>query len=212
MNTLHQHSATTPSVSTPAGCHKRSGAFALRAGRALTLRPRLDSVLRITEGGAWATLPSQPGDHFLRAGDALRVVAGERVVMEPWQVPRTETLYFDWDVAPLRVPAPLRYAARGHGQGAAGRRQRHSARLAQPLRDLRAAAALAAGALARLAGGVFFAATDLIAVCASFFWAGGRFRADFAADAARARSAQSSAMAAQGCMASGDSRASSVAL
>ena len=45
------------------------------------------------------TLPSQPGDHFLRAGDSLQVHAGDDVVMEPWRVPAGQVLCFDWDAS-----------------------------------------------------------------------------------------------------------------
>jgi Protein of unknown function (DUF2917) len=79
------------------------GAFALPSGRAISLQPKASAVLRITQGAAWVTLPSQPGDHFLRAGDSLRTCAFDRVVMETWQVPVTESLYFDWDPVPMQI-------------------------------------------------------------------------------------------------------------
>lgn len=75
------------------------GAYTLRAGRALQLRPPANALLRIVQGGAWVTLPSQPGDHFLRAGDSLQVHAGDDVVMEPWRVPAGQVLCFDWDAS-----------------------------------------------------------------------------------------------------------------
>jgi Protein of unknown function (DUF2917) len=92
---------------------KPCGSFALRAGRALSLRPKVAALLRITQGAAWVTLPSLPGDHFLRAGDSLHARAGDHVVMEAWPVPAKSTptgtaLYFDWDPVPMRVAAPAR--------------------------------------------------------------------------------------------------------
>ena len=51
------------------------------------------------------TLPSQPGDHFLRAGDNLRVHAGDDVVMKPWRVPAGQVLCFDWDASGTARPA-----------------------------------------------------------------------------------------------------------
>ena len=154
--------------------HTPRGAFALQAGRAMTLSPKANAVLRITQGAAWVTLPSQPGDHFLHAGDSLRTCAFDRVVIDTWQIPATESLYFDWDPVPMQIASPRAAAVR------------------QPLADLRAALVLGAGALARLTAGLLALALGGLA--------------------ARARTAHSSANAAQGCIASGESIASSGAL
>ena len=64
---------------------RRADRLALPTGRAMALQPHAAAVLRISQGAAWVTLPSQPGDHFLQAGDTLHIRAGDRVVMEPWQ-------------------------------------------------------------------------------------------------------------------------------
>jgi hypothetical protein len=90
-----------------------SGSFALRTGRAISLRPQAASVLRITHGAAWVTLPSLPGDHILSAGDSLPICAGDAVVLEAWHTPFSESIYFDWDAASLQVLAADGMAVRG---------------------------------------------------------------------------------------------------
>lgn len=96
-----------------------SGAFALRAGRAMTLQPHTAATLRITQGTAWVTLASLPGDHFLSAGDNLAIHPGDRVVMQAWHVPAHESLYFDWDSTALQVAAQDGMAVRGNWLAAA---------------------------------------------------------------------------------------------
>jgi Protein of unknown function (DUF2917) len=146
------------------------GSFSLRSGRAVALRPHAAALLHISQGSAWVTLPSQPGDHFLHAGDTLRVEAGDRVVMEPWhtpgaQTPATETLYFDWDPVPLQVATSIAapqaaqhaVALRGSWHRLAGQpapRASYCAAVLAPLADLRAALALGTGAAARLTVGL----------------------------------------------------------
>ena len=172
------------------------GSFALRAGRAMTLQPLRDAVLRITQGCAWITVPSLPGDHFLRTGDSLHVRAKDRVVMEAWPVPAKSTatspsLYFDWDPAPMHQAVPIHAAVRGTWAPPAAKRTAHRAAVAQALLDLRAALGLGAGAVARLAlglaaltagtlaravlAGAAFFATILVAFCARSTLATGRF-------------------------------------
>ncbi len=146
------------------------GSFTLHAGRAIALLPHAAAVLRISQGTAWVTLPSQPGDHFLSAGDTLRVKAGDKVVMEPWHkaaspAPATETLYFDWDPVPLQVAKSIT-APKAAQQAVALRgswyrlpvqpapRASYCAAVLAPLADLRAAVALGAGAAARLTVGL----------------------------------------------------------
>jgi Protein of unknown function (DUF2917) len=180
------------------------GAFALRAGRAITLSPNANAVLRITHGAAWVTLPSQPGDHFLRAGDSLRISACDSVVMEAWQVPAAQSLYFDWDPLPMQIAAPKVAPARGSRLNApawSAPRPSYCAAVLLPLADLRAAAVLGAGAAGRLVTG--FVAWGFGSALALVLGTG---------LAARARTAHSSARAAQGRMASGESMASSGAL
>jgi Protein of unknown function (DUF2917) len=221
----HQSALTTAPTSANAAALRcnPSGAFNLPNGRALTLQPHAAAVLRVRQGTAWVTLPSQPGDHFLQAGDTLRVQAGDSVVMEPWQARAhapayahagahaiahasvaTEALYFDWDPVPMHIAAPASAVLRerwqpGVAQPAARISYSHAVR--QPLADLRAALVLGAGAAGRLAAG--FVVWGFGSVVALVLGNG---------LAARARTAHSSARAAHGRMASGESMASSGAL
>ncbi len=83
---------------------------------AMSLRPQLPSRLEITEGRAWVTLDlprqgpgmgrgNQSGDFMLCAGEILRVPAGARLVMEPWQpAGAVGPVRFDWQ-AEAPVPA-----------------------------------------------------------------------------------------------------------
>lgn len=208
------HSATSSNIAQrSAPC----GSFALHAGRAMALQPHAAALLHIRQGAAWVTLPSQPGDHFLQVGDTLRVEAGERVVMEPWRAPAShmpanQTLYFDWDPVPLQIAHP-HSAPHAAQQAAALRgswhrlpvlpapRTSYCAAVLVPLADLRAAVALGAGAAARLTVGL---ATWGLSAAGRAVLAGALL--------ARARTAHSSASAAQGRIASGESIASSGAL
>jgi Protein of unknown function (DUF2917) len=94
----------TPSTLLPAS---HVGSFRIESGRALRLHPKRDALLRIQQGSVWATLPSQPGDHFLSAGQSLLVKAGEALVIEPWALRHVagaqDTVYLDWDPVPICV-------------------------------------------------------------------------------------------------------------
>jgi hypothetical protein len=159
----HAHPASSPRTA----CHlpAHTGAFALHAGRAVSLKPSAPSQLRITQGGAWVTLPSQPGDHFLQAGDVLRVDACDALVMEAWQMPQGQTLYFDWDPVPMHIPAASAVVHRGWLRAVVPSptkpRMGYCAAVLVPLADLRAALVLGAGALARLASGLLGLALGL---------------------------------------------------
>lgn len=135
LNQMHQ-SDTAPAL---------PGTWKLAAGRAISLRPREAGVLRIAHGRIWATFDgphagarNELGDHVVGAGGQLRVEAGQRIVIEAWgaQAPA----YFSWDPQPAPV---LALTARPALAG-----------VTQPLRDLRMALWLGAGALARLVAGL----------------------------------------------------------
>lgn len=99
-------SHATPSHSTPhASRPALTGCWTLKTGRAITVRPRQASVLRVRHGRVWVTLNSVPGDHLLVDGASLRVLAGDRVVLEPWPVQRAAPVYFDWDPVPMLCAA-----------------------------------------------------------------------------------------------------------
>lgn len=88
-----------------------TGTWKLEPGRALTLHPTEPGELRVAEGRLWATLDGPHtgsgrglGDIVIEAGSALRLRAGQRVVIEPAGI--AETAYFAWDISvqPRVVP------------------------------------------------------------------------------------------------------------
>jgi hypothetical protein len=72
----------------------------LASGRAASLRAEGAGVLRVTRGRLWvtrdATRRRATEDLVLAPGDTLALVAGERVVMEPWDV---QGAAYAWDAA-----------------------------------------------------------------------------------------------------------------
>lgn len=66
----------------------RRGAWQLAAGQAMSLKANGDSVLSVRQGRIWvtrdATTRSATEDLVLAPGETLKVAAGQRVVMEPW--------------------------------------------------------------------------------------------------------------------------------
>jgi hypothetical protein len=123
------------------------GTWKLARGRALTLRPATDGILRVAHGRLWATkdgphggTPADAGDHMLEPGRAMVVRAGERVVIEGWT--GHGPALFAWD--PIVEPACARAPAR---------RVNFSA-VRQPLADLRLACAQVLRALAALGTGM----------------------------------------------------------
>lgn len=130
------------------------GTWKLARGRAITLRPTEDGILRIAHGRVWATVdgphggtPAASGDHVLEVGRSMFLRAGQRVVIEAWN--RNGAAYFAWD--PVFASAPV---ATGPRFSLAG--------VVQPLADLRMALGLALRALGQLASGVGHLAWDLV--------------------------------------------------
>lgn len=122
------------------------GTWKLARGRAVTLRPRTDGILRVAHGQVWATVdgphgrtPDDSGDHVLQVGRSMYVKAGQRVVIEAWNP--SGASYFAWD--PVFAEVPVAVPARINWSG-----------VVQPLADLRLAVALGLRALGQLAGGV----------------------------------------------------------
>lgn len=122
------------------------GTWKLARGRAVTLRPVTDGILRIAHGRVWATVegphgctPYDSGDHVLQVGRSMYVKAGQSVVIEAWN--DTGASYFAWD--PVAETAPAVAPARINWSG-----------LVQPLADLRMAMALGLRATGQLAGGL----------------------------------------------------------
>ena len=116
----------------------------------MRLCPRTKSLLRITQGAVWVTLPSLPGDHFLAAGDVLEVPACEALVLEALRSPEDVPVYFAWDAAAVTLPV----LARAPWLPLASPRLSYCSAVLAPLADLRAALVLGAGAVVRLALGV----------------------------------------------------------
>jgi Protein of unknown function (DUF2917) len=92
------------------------GAFRLQNGRAISLYPKLPSLLRVmpaSRSGLWATISRRKGlrndsspseDYFLQGNQSLEVPAGAHVVVEPWRAGHSAACaasdaYFDWQVA-----------------------------------------------------------------------------------------------------------------
>lgn len=123
------------------------GTWKLARGRAITLRPGTNGILRVAHGRVWATIegphgvtPYDSGDHVLEVGRSMWIRAGQAVVVEAWN-PRGAS-YFSWDPVLAPVPAP------------AARARVNLAGVLQPLSDLRLAAGLAGGAVLRLLAGI----------------------------------------------------------
>ena len=106
--------------------------------------------LRIAHGRVWVTFANaagdstaRAGDHFLGAGDLLRLQAGQHLVMESHEKNASKSVYFSWEPDAVTSSAAL------------PRRVRHvHAEVWQPLMDLSAALHQASWALGRLAQGV----------------------------------------------------------
>lgn len=66
----------------------RRDAWQLAPGQAITLRAREAHVLRVRQGRLWVTLDATARwgseDQVIGPGEELRVPAGQRLVMEPW--------------------------------------------------------------------------------------------------------------------------------
>ena len=190
MNTRNHHS-----LQSFAGADAVSGCWKLGDGRALTLRPTQPGVLRMARGRVWITFDNaqqddgvRGGDHFLGAGDALKLLPGQVLVMESWNGAKSSAAYFSWDPLPASVGPAIANTPRRIFSSSAPRR----AGVAQPLRDLQSALGLAASASGRLvwglAGTVAAAVLPLVP----------RFAINLAADRARGTSA-TRAFGAQTC-------------
>ena len=120
----------------------------------MSLTPDTPGELRIAHGRVWLTFGHaadiaavRAGDYFLEAGDVLRLVAGQQLVMEVYEPGSDKNamypVYFSWepDAAPGQAASP---------------RRAHCPQIDvhQPLRDLGKALHQAGWALGRLAQGV----------------------------------------------------------
>jgi uncharacterized cupin superfamily protein len=78
-----------------------SGTWKLEAGRAMTLQPRENGLLRVLSGRVWVTCDgphegalNNRGDHILDCGDQIRLRAGKRWVIEAWT--GAAPAHFNW--------------------------------------------------------------------------------------------------------------------
>jgi hypothetical protein len=127
----------------------------LNAGKAVTLRAKQLSVLRISNGRVWATLGNAGSysralarDHFLSQGQSLTLLPGQELVMESFASSASGNIavtQFSWEIPGVTVSAPreTRPAPLVIGRG-----------VMEPLRDLRQALRLVAGASGRLIQGL----------------------------------------------------------
>jgi Protein of unknown function (DUF2917) len=131
------------------------GTWKLARGRAITLRPGTNGILKVAHGMVWATTdgphgrsPDDAGDQFLEVGRSMWIQAGQKVVIEGFNA--SGASYFSWDpvLAPVDVPA--------------ARRRISLAEVMQPLADLRAALGLVGAALDRLAVGIGHIGLELV--------------------------------------------------
>ena len=125
----------------------------------MSLAPREPGELRITHGQVWVTfgnaandITARAGDHFLSAGDLLRLLPGKQLVMESRAINDNACVYFSWE--------PDAAVSR-----ALSTRSAQSSRMLvrQSLRDLGLALHLAGNALARLVQGLAAGAASLVA-------------------------------------------------
>jgi hypothetical protein len=87
------------------------GTWKLEKGRAATLRPREEGLLRIAHGRVWLTFDgphagpaNDLGDRILGAGEQVRVRAGRRLVIESCDA--GHPVYFSWEFAPAAQTMP----------------------------------------------------------------------------------------------------------
>ncbi len=121
------------------------GSWKLARGRAITLRPTRDGIVRVAHGRVWATVegphgrtPEDSGDHILELGHSLCVRAGQSVVMEAWNAHGAS--YFTWDPVFECVTA--------------SHPRLNLSGVLQPVADLRMAFAIALRASGQLAAGL----------------------------------------------------------
>jgi uncharacterized cupin superfamily protein len=78
-----------------------SGTWKLAPGRAMTLHPHENGLLRVVSGRVWVTCDgphegalNNLGDHILDAGAQMRLRAGKRWVVEAWT--GAAPAHFNW--------------------------------------------------------------------------------------------------------------------
>ncbi|MEJ8854560.1 DUF2917 domain-containing protein [Variovorax robiniae] len=93
-------SASLPARPATVPAATRRGAWQICAGQAISLKASSNSIMRIRQGRVWVTLDANRAhgseDIVLAPGESLKVAAGERLVMEPWD---GYGATYTWDVA-----------------------------------------------------------------------------------------------------------------
>ncbi|MBC7609962.1 MAG: DUF2917 domain-containing protein [Polaromonas sp.] len=191
----HTPSSSASGAATATSSNAMAASHKLKAGRAITLRAKELSVLRISHGRVWATLTNvgpysrvPGGDHFLSRGQSLTLLPGQQLVMESFGIGHTATAFFNWEdacAAAITVPALAvhpKVDARADANG-----------VAQPLRDLRHALGMVVGASGRLVNGLAHGAAAAFEVLPT------NFAMVFVAARARKTGAGSTFNASKGC-------------
>ncbi len=136
------------------------------SGQAIKLRAAQPSVMRVVHGRVWLTLTAEAnpvsassralaGDYFLAAGDSLRLLAGQEVVVEAFGIGHAAPASFSWE---------------GVGHAAQARLAATTALfdwqtgVLQPLHDMQRATALMLGAAGRLLHGLARGAATTVKV------------------------------------------------
>ena len=157
----------------------------LRLPAALRLQAGCAGWLWVDSGAVWITRQGEGTDHVLSAAEALYLNRGDQVVAEPWRSGQA---------------VGLRWAQASDTQALAALRRAEGA---TALRPARSSGVFGPGATA--AAGLALGDAAWRSLAAGLRGLAGRL-------AAAARRADAMASRAQGCMAAGDSRASSGAL
>ncbi|HVZ42360.1 MAG TPA: DUF2917 domain-containing protein [Ramlibacter sp.] len=146
-----QHTPSLASLACDGCAASLPGTWKLGAGRAVTLQPAEDGLMRVSHGRIWATYDGPHrgalndfGDYVVGAGDRLWVRAGQRLVIQSWE--RQSPAYFSWD--PVVQTRPVREIS--------------FAPVMQPLADLRLALSIGLRASGKLASGIARIARDCV--------------------------------------------------
>ncbi len=79
----------------------RRNSVHLEGGRAISLRAGSARLLQVRQGKMWvtrdATASMATEDVVLGCGESMRIAAGERIVLEPWD---SSGATYSWNIAP----------------------------------------------------------------------------------------------------------------
>lgn len=128
----------------------RAGSTTLRIAR--RMRVVQPGSLHVAGDAVWLTRDGEPDDHVLVAGQAMRLRAGDAVLVQPWTAGGVSRLVWQADQAPPRLSrwraALSGLGARFFGEASDALR-RASDRLAAWARNAEASASRAQGCMAR---------------------------------------------------------------